>query len=92
MKIIIKKKIKLRGGGMTGRSGLGTTILNQAIREGLLEKVTSGSRGVKGQGASHMDPGEKPLEPRQSSDRGKMRGSEKASLPEEKWLDRGQEG
>ena len=91
MKIIIKKKIKL-GGAVTGRSGLGTTILNQAIREGLLEKVTSGSRGVKGQGASHMDPGKKPLEPRQSSDRGKMRGSEKASLLEEKWPDRGPEG
>ena len=49
---------------MTGRRGLGTAILNQAIREGLLQKVTSGSRGVKGQGVSHVDPGGKPLEPK----------------------------
>ena len=48
IKIIIKKKIKLGGVGVPARSGLGTAILNQAIREGRLEKVTSESRGVKG--------------------------------------------
>lgn len=78
------KTIKL--GGVTGTKRLGVELLNQARREGLPEKGTSGPRGVKGvrQRATWIL-GKSLLSPRKSSCRGKMRGSEQASLAEEEW-------
>lgn len=73
-------------GGVTGTKGLGVELLNQARREGLPEKGTSGPRGAKGvRERATWILGKSLLSPRKSSCRGKTRGSEQASLAEEEW-------